>query len=66
MQKWGGSFNVDLGACNGAEMCEFIGIIMLFSIAKKYGTKKFGLYKDDELCALKKSETFLGKIKKCF
>ena len=67
MRKRGGGFNVNMAVCYGAEVCELIGIQMLFSIVKNNSTKNFGVYKDDGLCAFNnESEPALDKVKKYF
>ena len=43
MKKEGGSFDVTMGAYDGAEVCELIGIYMLYLIEKKYDSKNIGL-----------------------
>ena len=53
MKKEGGSFDVTMGAHDGAEVCELIGIYMLYLIGKKYDSKNIGLYRDDGLAVLK-------------
>ena len=42
-----------MGAYDGAEVSEFIGIYVLYLIGKKYDSKNFGLYRDDGLGVLK-------------
>ena len=54
MKKGGGSFDVTMGASDGAEVCELIGIYMLYLIGKKYDSKNIGLYRDDGLAVFKK------------
>ena len=53
VKKEGGSFDVTMGAYDGAEVCELIGIYMLYLIGKKYNSKNIGLYRDDGLAVLK-------------
>ena len=36
VNKEGGSFDVTMGVFDGAEVCKFIGIYMLYLIGKKY------------------------------
>ena len=40
--KEGGSFDVTMRAPDGAEVCELIGIYMLYLIGKKYDSKMLG------------------------
>ena len=53
MKKEGGSFDVTMGAYGGAEVCELIGIYMLYLMGKKYDSKNIGLYRDEGLAVLK-------------
>ena len=65
MKKEGGSFYVTIGAYDGAQVCELIGIYMLYLIRKKYNSKNIGLYRDDGLAVFKNvSEPASEKIKK--
>ena len=65
VKKEGGSFDVPMGAYDGAEVCELIGIYMLYLIGKKYDSKNIGLYRDDGLAVFKNvSGPALEKIKK--
>ena len=41
------------GSCNGAEVCELVGLFILNDIARKYGTNNIGLYRDDGLTIFK-------------
>ena len=52
-KKEGGSFDVTMGPYDGAEVCELIGIYILYLIEKKYDSRNIGLYSDDGLAALK-------------
>ena len=42
VKKEGGSFDVTMGAYDGAEVGELIGIYMLYLIGEKYDSKIFG------------------------
>ena len=53
VKKEGGSFDVTMGACDGVEVCELIGIYMLYLIGRKYDSKNIGLYRDDRLAVFK-------------
>ena len=53
VKKKGGSFDVTMGAYDGAKMCEPIGIYALYLIGKKCDSKNIGLYRDDRLALLK-------------
>ena len=45
----GSSFDVTLGTYYGVEVCDLIGIHMLYSIEKRYNSKDFCLYSDNGL-----------------
>ena len=65
VKKEGGSFDVTMGAYNEAEVCDFIGIYMLYLIEKKYDLKNIGPYRDDGLAVFKNvSRPASEKIKK--
>ena len=51
MKKKGGSFDVTIGVCNGAEVSKLTGIYMLYLIKKT--SKNIGLYRDDGLALFK-------------
>ena len=53
LKKEGGSFDVTMGAYDGEEVCELIGIYMLHLIWKKYESKNIELYRADGLAVLK-------------
>ena len=53
MKKGGDLFDVTMGAFDGAEICELVGIFMQHQISKHYDTTKIGLYRDDGLAAFK-------------
>ena len=53
VKKKGASFDVTMGAYDGAEVCELIDINMLYLIGKKYDSKNIGLYRDDGLAVFK-------------
>ena len=35
-----------MGACNGAEVCELVGLFLLNSLANKFNNNSVGLYRD--------------------
>ena len=43
-----------MGAPDGAEICELVGLYILDEIRKKFPELNFGLYRDDGLAAHKK------------
>ena len=53
MKREGNLFDVTMGACNGAEICEFIGIFMLNKISEKYNKNGIVLYRDHGLALFK-------------
>jgi hypothetical protein len=44
------NFDVTMGSFDGAELCELVGLYILYTIAKEYGLNTTGLYRDDGLC----------------
>ena len=48
-KKQGMGFDVTMGAYDGTEICELIGIFMLSLLGTKCDSKNIGLYKDDGL-----------------
>ena len=53
MKREGKLFNVTMGAYDGAEVCELVGIFMLNKISEKYDKNDIGLYRDDGLAVFK-------------
>ena len=53
VKKEDGSFDVIMGACDVADVCQLTGIYMLYLIGKKYDSKNLGLYRDDGLAEVK-------------
>ena len=43
------TFGVTMGAYDGAEICELVGIFMLSLLSKKFSSNNIGLYCDDGL-----------------
>ena len=41
------TFDVKLGAYDGAEICELVGIFMSSLLSKKFSSSNIGLYRDD-------------------
>ena len=48
-QKLSGEFDVTMGAPDGAEVCELVGLYILHEMATHYSWINFGLYRDDGL-----------------
>ena len=53
MKKDGGIFDVTMGAYDGAEICELVGIFLLSKLSTKCDKENIGLYRDDGLAAVK-------------
>ena len=53
MKREGNFFDVTMGACDGAEVCELVSIFMLNKISEKYDKNDIGLYRDDGLAVFK-------------
>ena len=47
------NFDVTMSAYDGAEVCELIGILMLFLLSKHINKNHIGLYRDDGLAITK-------------
>ena len=45
-------FDVTMGAYDGAEVCELVGIYILYALGKKLKLHSVGLYRDDDLAIL--------------
>ena len=46
-------FDVTMGSFDGAELCELVGLFVLYRLSEKYGITTSGLYRDDGLCCFK-------------
>ena len=71
MKKRSDLFDVSMGAYNGVEMCELIGILLLNLLGRQYDTKNIGLYRDDGLsifknCSGLQMETIKKHLQKVF
>ena len=53
IKKNGGQLNATIGAYDGAEVCELVGIFLLFQLSQHYKREDFGLYRDDGLAISK-------------
>ena len=47
----GANFDVTMGAYDGAEVCELVGLFLLSKLSKRFGKQYIGLYRDDGLSA---------------
>ena len=67
VKKEGGTFDVTMGAYDGAEVCELVGSFILHQLGSKYNRKDIGLYRDDGLAVFKNiSGPEAERIKKDF
>ena len=65
MKKGSDLFDVSMGAYDGEEVCELIGIFLLNLLGRQYDPKNIGLYRDDGLSIFKNcSGPQMEKIKK--
>ena len=65
MKKGSDLFDVSMGAYDGAEVCELIGIFLLNLLGRQYDPNNIGLYRDDGLSIFKNcSGPQMEKIKK--
>lgn len=48
------TFDVAMGAFDGAEICELVGLLILHELNTELGAESVGLYRDDGLAALRK------------
>ena len=47
------SIDLTMGSYDGAEVCDLVGLSALAAMPKRYRNGNFGLYRDDELVALR-------------
>ena len=67
IKKDGGIFDVTMGAFDGAEVCELVGIYLLSQLSISCDKKNLGLYRDDGLAVFKNmSGPQAEKMKKDF
>ena len=52
-KKAGELFDVTMSAYDGAEICELIGLFILFKFQQLSKIRNFGLYRDDGLAVVK-------------
>ena len=53
MKKGGELFDLTMGAYDGAEICELIGLFILYKFQQLNKTNNFGLYRDDGLAVIR-------------
>ena len=67
IKKESGLFNVQMGAYDGAEVCELVGIFILYQLSRIYNKINIGLYSDDGLAVFRNTNgPQAEKIKKHF
>ena len=71
VKNTGDLFDVIMGAYDGAEVCELVGIFPKNTISHRYNKSNFGLYRDDGLAVFKnvsgpKSEQIKKKLQNIF
>ena len=49
------TFDVTMGAYDGAEICELMGILLLLLLSNRYSSSNIGLHRDDGFSVFKKS-----------
>ena len=65
MNEKDGLFDVTMGTCDDAEICELLGTFLLDKISEKYDKNSIGLYREDALSVSEsKSGTHLERINK--
>ena len=64
-KKVNGLFDVTMGSFDGCEVCELVGLYILYRIKQKFPEINFGLYRDDGLGTLKRTpKPKLERLKK--
>ena len=53
VKKSGAQFDVTMGSFDGAEICELVGLFLLYQLSDLFGKKYVGLYRDDGLAVLR-------------
>ena len=71
MKKDSDLFDVSMGAYDGAEVCELVGIFLQYLVSQHYNKNNIGLYRDDGLAVFKNvsgpdSERIKKKFRKIF
>ena len=64
VKKGDTNFDITMGAFDGAEVCEVVGLFMLNKMLKLFDASSVGLYRDDGLAAVKGSGPQLEKLRK--
>ncbi|MCP3849480.1 MAG: hypothetical protein GY694_04465 [Gammaproteobacteria bacterium] len=64
-KKTTGLFDVTMGSFDGCELCELVGLYVIYRVRENFSELNFGLYRDDGLGVLKRTpKTKLEKLKK--
>ena len=67
IKKGGGIFDVTMGAYDGADVCELVGICLLLQLSSRCKRENIGLYRDDGLAVFKNISSLQSeKLKKQF
>ena len=64
VKKENPSFDVTMGAFDGAEVAEFIGLYILHKLSSIMKISDFALYRDDGICAIRGTKRCVDKIRK--
>ena len=64
VKKQDGKFDVTMGAYDGAEVCELVGLFILNEIEKLIEQSDIGLYRDDGLAVVNMSGPQIEKLRK--
>ena len=52
-----------MGSFDGVEICELVGLYLLNKLSKLLGNGNVGLYRDDGLAAIKRTNSLMLEIK---
>ena len=56
-------FDITMGSFDGVEICELVGLYLLNKLSKLLGNGNVGLYRDDGLAAIKRTNSLMLEIK---
>ena len=56
-------FDITMGSFDGVEICELVGLYLLNKLSKLLGNGNAGLYRDDGLAAIKRTNSLILEIK---
>ena len=51
------NFSVGMGAFDGAEVCEVVGIFLLYKLSTTLNKRNIGIFRDDGLLIMEKGQT---------